>query len=115
MAFLMEWKGVKFHYKGGIDIKSEHIGVGSTTLKIDRKHVAGTFVIQINGIQLIFDESGAVSADPPEGITIEIENNKKSEIELPFTLLPEMEITLSGVLSEVFLAMDYFKKEGKHK
>ena len=116
--FKIDWKGAKFDYKGDdkFHIHTHFIGASETTLCIHTGDVSGAFTVSIDGTTI--DET-TIEYDAGRSITTELayepqkDDNTHVHFTLPFQLISDMTIEVSGAVGAIDVAAYY--KEGVAK
>jgi len=109
----IDWQGMGFEYNfEGLRLKSRHVGVSSTTIDIKRNNLMPEN-IQINIDNVVFDvprEGLLTIISNPMGYSILVDTSdpEEIEVELPFPLKPEMNLSVTvGLLSDTSIVGDH--------
>ncbi|MCL7489108.1 MAG: thrombospondin type 3 repeat-containing protein [Desulfobulbaceae bacterium] len=93
--FNIDWKGATFDYKGIVHVKANHIGRETTNIEIERDGFSGEFTLQFGNISIHFGAENSV-VTVPETLKVDADDTDgEIEVELPFTLTPDMVMIIS--------------------
>jgi hypothetical protein len=112
--FKIDWKESKFDYKGDLHLHTHANSTFETTFCIHTKDVTGAFMVDIDGTTIAYDEERNITTE----LVYEPQKDDNSHVHfsLPFELIPEMIIEVTGAVTITIPVADYYQESyGKFK
>ncbi len=108
--FRIDWKEAKFDYKGDdkFHMHTHSIGEAETTLCIHTGDISGAFTVTIGETTIEYDEYGNLATNVP--YDPQKDDNTHVHFSLPFQLISDMAIEVSGAIEVTINVADYYKE-----